>query len=175
MATPFCFEHVFRAPSLAAVFDAYFDPACVAHQDHALDLAERDPLEDSDDGSTRTRVCRIVPRRQLPAIVRPLLGSTLHYIETASWRRADDVIEVTLQFPALRSASVHGVYRLLRISEREIQRRYEGRVRVGAALLGSRIERGILAELERSVPVAAACLQTYLDRPKDPTSVTVES
>ena len=40
--TPFRFEHDFRAPSPAAVFEAYFDPACTDEQDRRVQVASRE-------------------------------------------------------------------------------------------------------------------------------------
>ena len=86
--TEFCFEHVFTAPSTAAVFTAYFDPTHQVVQDGELEIAERTVLEVTDDGETLRRVCRVVPKRQLPVLVRPFIASPLHYLETVTWRRS---------------------------------------------------------------------------------------
>jgi hypothetical protein len=167
MATQFCFEHVFRAPSIASVFDAYFDPSHLLHQDKMLDIVERSVLELVDDGVTLRRSCKVVPRRQLPAIVRPFLRGPLHYIETATWRRADDEIDISI-WPSLLKhkpdPTITAVYRLSRRPDGAIHRSYAGTVSVDLALLASRIERGIVAEFERSMPLAAACTQAFLDR-----------
>ena len=73
----FSFEHVFRAPSVAAVFAAYFDPKHALEQDRELDIVERSILEWEDTPDQLRRVCRVVPRRQLPALVRPLAARML--------------------------------------------------------------------------------------------------
>jgi len=175
MPTQFCFEHVFRAPSVAAVFAAYFDPANVLHQDQMLDIVERSVLELVDDGTTLRRTCKVVPRRQLPAIIRPFVSYPLHYLETATWHRRDDQIDVEIRPSILKGLkgpkgkddkpAITAMYRLSRLSDGAIHRRYEGVVSVDIALLATRIERGIVAEFERSVPVAVACTQAFLDRP----------
>lgn len=166
MATQFHFEHVFRAPSIDAVFAAYFDPAHLLHQDKMLDIVERQVLEQVDDGATLRRTCRVVPRRQLPAIVRPFVDGPLHYLETATWRRRDHEIDIEI-WPVLRKKArktVTALYRLSRLPGGAIHRSYSGTVSVDLALLSSRIERGIIAEFERSMPIAATCTQAFLDR-----------
>jgi hypothetical protein len=45
-----------------------------------------------------------------------------------------------------------------------IRRIYDGSVSVDVALIAGRIERGIVAEYRRSLPLAAACTQSWLDR-----------
>ena len=166
MPTQFRFDHVFRAASPSDVFAAYFEPAVVGDQDRALEVIERQILELADDGATLRRVCKVTPRRQLPAVLRPFMTTPLHYIETAIWRRAEGVIDIQIEFPTLRKTpTVRASYRLSRLSDGSIQRRYEGAVTVDIALLSSRIERGIVAEFERSMPITAACTQAFLDRP----------
>lgn len=167
MATQFCFEHVFRAPSIAAVFAAYFDPTQLSLQDQQLDIRERTVLELTDAGDTLRRTCRIVPNRQLPAIVRPFVAGPLHYTETATWRKADDEIDIEI-WPSLLKhrprPTITAIYRLTQRPDGAIYRRYSGAVSVDLALLAGRIERGIVAEFERSLPLAAACTQAFLDR-----------
>jgi hypothetical protein len=166
MPTQFRFDHVFRAASPSDVFAAYFEPAVVGDQDRALEVIERQVLDLADDGATLRRVCKVVPRRQLPAVLRPFMSTPLHYLETATWRRAEGVIDIAIEFPTLRNKpTVRASYRLSRLSDGSIQRRYEGAVTVDIALLSSRIERGIVAEFERSMPITAACTQAFLDRP----------
>lgn len=166
MTTQFCSEHVFRAPSVAAVFDAYFDPAHQLVQDRLLEVVERTVLELIDDGATLRRVCKIVPRRQLPAIVRRFVSQPLHYIETATWHRADDRIDIAsmLSITKQPGPAISGVYRLSRVSDGAISRSYKGIVSVDIALIASKIERGIVAEFDRSMPIAATSTQAWLDR-----------
>jgi Protein of unknown function (DUF2505) len=169
----FTHEHVFRAPSAAVVFTAFFDAQHAIEQDRALDFTERTVLSQEETGDELRRVCRIVPRRQLPALVRPLLRGPLHYIETAVWKKHDDVIDIEIlshmiaPHAALLSgrAVIRATYRISPFASGQFQRRYEGTVSVDVALIASRIECGIVKEFERSIPLAAATTQAFLDRP----------
>jgi len=162
--TPFCFEHVFRAPSVEAVFEAYFDAQHQKEQDRRLDIAERVVLELEDTAEELRRVTRVVPRRQLPIYLRPFVPGQLHYVEHLRWRRADHAIELEIRPSILKGrAVISAVYRLSQLSTDAIQRRYSGTVSVDVALIAAKIERGIVAEFERSMPIAAACTQEWLD------------
>lgn len=162
----FTHDVVFRAASAEAVFVAFFDAAHAKEQDRALDFTERTVLERHETADALRRVCRIVPRRQLPALVRPLLRGPLHYIETAVWKKPDDLIDIEIR-PSLLSgrAVIRATYRLVPLAPGQFQRRYEGTVSVDVALIASRIECGIVKEFERSIPLAAAVTQAFLDRP----------
>ena len=162
--TQFCFEHVFHAPSTDVVFAAYFDPGHQLEQDREVEILERTELEHTDDGTTRRRVCRVVPKRQLPALVRPFISGPLHYIETVTWRRQLEEIEIDIRPSMLRGrVQILGTYRLERIGPHQIRRRYSGEVSVDIALIAARIERGIVQEFEKSMPVAARSTQSWLD------------
>jgi uncharacterized protein DUF2505 len=165
MATSFCFEHVFRAPSVAAVFAAYFDPAHQRVQDRELDIIERAVLEFTDSEDELVRVCRVVPRRQLPLFLRPFIPGQLHYVERARWRKRDQEIDLEVAPSLLKGrATISGVYRLSQLPDGGVHRRYAGTVSVDVALLSSKIERTIIGEFERSMNVAAECSQGWFDR-----------
>ncbi|MBA3459467.1 MAG: DUF2505 family protein [Deltaproteobacteria bacterium] len=169
--TPFSFQHVFRAPSPAEILAAYWNPGHQLEQDRKIDVIERTVLELSETASELRRTSRIVPRRQLPALVRPLISGQLHYVETCRWRKHDDEIDIEIRPSILRGrALITALYRLSPAGTGLIQRSYTGSVSVDVALISSRIERGIVAEFERSMPLAAAVTQDWLDRPERPLS-----
>src|SRR5437762_2526682 len=103
--TPFRFEHAFRAPSVALVFEAYFDADLTVEQDRRAEVATRETLEQDDAPGEVRRVCKVAPRRQLPAIVRPFVPGDLGYVERLTWRKAEDRIELRIA-PSVLGGSV---------------------------------------------------------------------
>lgn len=162
--TPFHFQHEFRAPSPATIFTAYFDPALAAEEDRRVDVVRREVLELEDTPATLRRVCKVVPRRQLPAIIRPFIPSELHYVERLVWTRADDAIDLRIE-PSLLGGRVEiaSTYRVDQAGPGRVVRTYEGHVSVELRLLGGRVERTIVEDIARSLPIAAACTQEWLD------------
>jgi hypothetical protein len=163
--TEFRFEHdFFRAASPAVIFEAYFDPALSAEQDRRVEVALREVLELDDRDGVLRRVCKVVPRRQLPAVVRPFVPEGLSYTETTIWRKADDLIEMHME-PAVLGGRVEisATYRVTAAGPGVCRRVYEGRVSVQVALLGRRIERAIIEDLGRTLLKAAGCTQEWLD------------
>lgn len=159
--TPFCFEHEFLAPNVSDLFDAYFDPKHQIEQDRALEIIERQVLELCDDGDEIVRRCRVVPRRQLPAVLRPFAAGPLHYLEQVTGRRRAAEILIELRLFGDRGR-VQGRYELRPAGPGSVLRRYSGHVSVDVALVAGRVERGIVAEFERSLARAAACTQNWL-------------
>jgi hypothetical protein len=161
---PFRFEHAFRAPSVALVFEAYFDPDLTVEQDRRAEVATRETLERDDAPGELRRVCKVAPRRQLPAIVRPFVPGDLSYVERLTWRKAEDRIEMRIE-PAILGGRVEisAIYQLVAAGPGVVRRTYEGQVSVELRLVGGRIERAIIEDLGRTLVLAAACTQDWLD------------
>ena len=155
--TPFSFEHVFRAASIHELLDAYFDDDLQAEQDRVLAVTSREVLE----RTAMSRVCRVTPRRQLPALVRPFVTGTLQYVETVV--RVEDGLTIDI-WPSVGRTQIAATYRLDTVSPGRVSRRYAGSVSVDIALVGGRIERGIVLDLGRTLELAASCTQKFLDR-----------
>lgn len=155
--TPFCLEHEFRAASIEAVLAAYFDDDHQVEQDRVLAIVEREVLERTDG----RRVCRVVPHRTWPTWLQPFVTRTVTYVESVT--RDGDELAIEIR-PSLPRVVIAATYRLTQVGPQAIRRRYAGTVSVNIALIGSRLERGIVDELARSVPLAAACTQAWLDR-----------
>ncbi len=92
-------------------------------------------LDFSDSRTELRRTSRVVPRRQLPPLVRPWSPGPLHYIETVCWRRLDDEIDIDVH-PSLLGgrAQITARYRLTPAGTGVIRRVYEGAVSVDVAL-----------------------------------------
>ena len=163
--TPFEFEHVFRAPSVADVFAVYIDRGHTADQDAQVDIAEREFLEFEDTPTSFRRVCRVVPRRQLPAFVRPFLSGGLEFHETATWDKSTSVVYIDVKPSILGGrASINSTYKLVPGGPGEVRRVYAGSATVEVRLVGGRIERAIVDDIGASLPTSAACTQRWLDR-----------
>lgn len=163
--TPFRHEHVYRAASPAAVFATYFDPACAAEEDMRAGIASRELLEMADRPDEMVRVSRIRPRRQLPAVVRALVGPELVYDETIIWRKALDRIDYDIR-PQLLSGRIHIVatYQLIQAGPGQVRRVYEGAVTADLRVIGGRVERAIVDDMTRSLALTVACTQASIDR-----------
>lgn len=166
MATDFQYEHVFRAPSVAAVLAAYFDPEHLAMQDKLAELGDRTVTEDEDTEATRKTSWRVHSLKPLPVFARPFVqGGRLTYVETMTLRKAANEIDLTIA-PQILSGrvSVTAVYALEQIGEGQVRRRYRGQIVVGIPLLSGKIERAIIAEIDKGMPLMTGVTQTWLDQ-----------
>lgn len=164
--TEFCFEHVFRAPSVAAVLAAYFDPDHLATQDAVAELVDRTVVETEDDGARLRTSWRVAAKQALPLFMRPFAtGGRLRYLETMTWRRADDAIDLIVRPEVLGGrVQIAAEYKLTQAGEGQVHRRYAGTISVDIRLVSGKIERAIAEKMEQSMPAMAACTQGWLDR-----------
>ncbi|HVV87320.1 MAG TPA: DUF2505 family protein [Kofleriaceae bacterium] len=163
--TPFRFEHVYRASSPAAVFATYFDPIHAAEEDRRAGVASRELLEMADRPDELLRVSCVRPVRQVPAVLRPLVGSDLSYDETVVWHKKLDRIDYDIR-PRVLSGRIHVVatYQLTQEGAGQVRRVYEGTVTAELRLIGGRVERGIIEDIGRSLEITAACTQEAIDK-----------
>ncbi len=169
--TPFRFEHLYRAPDPAAIFASYFAADHVAEQDRRAEV-RREIVEHVETPTDVRRVCVVYPRRQLPAVIRPLVGPDLTFDETVVWTRKTDRVTYDIRPRILGGrAQIQARYSLVQAGVGQVRRVYEGEVTVEVRLIGGRIERHIVEDLGKSLVLTAACTQDYLDRiAQDPPS-----
>jgi hypothetical protein len=162
--TPFHFEHEFRAPSVAAVFAAYFDPELAATHDRLSGVARREELERDDTPARLVVVSRVYPERQLPVVIRPFVSGPLTYTERLTWDRAADRIDLEIRPSVLtKRTRIHIVYALSQAAAGAVRRVYEGDVTVEIAMVGGRAERAIIDDIGKVLETVVPCTQEWLD------------
>lgn len=165
MTTHFRFEHVYRAAGPATIFATYFDPLHAAEEDQRAGVASRELLEMADRPEELVRVSLVHPRRQLPAVLRALVGKDLSYDERIVWHKKLDRIDYDIR-PRLAGGRVHvtAVYQLTLVEPNRVSRTYEGDVTADLRLIGARVERGIIEDMGKTMALTAAFTQEGIDK-----------
>lgn len=165
MPTTFSFEHVFRAPSPAALIDAYFDAEHNAAQDRIAHL-ERVTVEEHATSDARMVVWRVTSLAPVPVIGRPFVaGGRLQFLETCAWRRGDDHVDTSIVPQVLGGrVQISGAYRLTSLGEDRIRRIFDGTIAVQLPLVAGKLERAIREMFAEQVPILADVTQAWLDR-----------
>jgi hypothetical protein len=166
MSTEYSFETVFEAPGLTAetIGAAYFDPEHLAAQDVVGQLSERAVTESREDDATRFCSWTVRSLRPLPALVKPFKeGGRLNYVETMTWRKQAKEIDMTI-VPQIGGGRVQiaALYTFTQVGEGKVRRRYKGTINVNVSLLSGKIERAILAEIEKGMQGMSECTQKWL-------------
>lgn len=166
MSTAFSYETVFDASGKTAVLAAYFNDDHLAAQDKVAELCERVLVESREDATVRAATWSVRALRPLPVFVRPFVqGGRLTYLESMTWRKSDDEIDMTI-VPQILGGRVQiaAVYQLVDVGPGKVRRRYQGSISVNVSLLSGKIERAIAAEVEKGMPLMTDCTQNWLKR-----------
>lgn len=166
MPTQFRFEHVFRAPSVRALVDAYFDLDHSVFQDKVAQLTDRVVVESTESESLRKVSWRVASLRPLPVIARPFVtGGRLSFQESMSWdARTPDRVDMAVSPEILGGrVQITGSYQLAVAGDGQVHRLYQGAITAALKLVGGRIERGILEAFTEQMPAMADCTQRWLD------------
>jgi hypothetical protein len=160
----FHITHEFRAPDLAAFWRCYFDPGHVAQMDAKVQVKRREPLVERDDGDALYREVKLIPERQLPGFLRKIVGGELHYIERTTFYKRDDRIEFMFipSFLAART-KMEATYTVVQTAPGRLLRTYDGVIEVDVPVVGKRIERAVVRDMESSLVLAAESTQAWLD------------
>jgi hypothetical protein len=120
-----------------------------------------------DDGSGRLIwVARYAAERQMPSIVRSVLGNRqLGYTETATFDKARGVLEQVI-VPTVMADRVRfgGVFTVEPIDGKRLRQRYAGSIAIDVPLVGRKVEQSTVKEIERSHAEAARVTRAWLAR-----------
>ncbi len=162
--TRFFFEHEFVCADAAAFWHCYFDKEHEARLDEALGLQSRELLEETDDGTTHVRRYRVAPKRQIPGWLRAVTRAGLEYEEESIFYKADDRIEISIRPSLLPGRTrVEATYSVALVAPGRVVRRFEGEVEVRMPVIGARLERAVVRDMEASYEVAVPLTQACLD------------
>lgn len=160
----FRYETVFEASGKSAVLAAYFNDAHLAAQDAVAQLCDRTVVEAHEDGAIRRCTWRVRAQRPLPVFVRPFVeGGRLTYLETMTWRKADDEIDLAIVPQVLGGrVQITATYQLADVAPGQVRRLYAGTISVAVPLLSGKIERAIAAEVASGMTSMTECTRQWL-------------
>lgn len=160
---PFRFAHEFRGDP-NHYWELFFDEAATRKQFAAVDVHDYDILELSRKDGVWTRTIRVTPARDLPLVIRKVTGATLGYTESSVYTVAKGTAVTDVKTSTLANRiDMSGTHELTGIGDGRFTRVFTGSVEVRVAVVGKRIEKLILADMEKSYAVGAELTQAGLD------------
>jgi hypothetical protein len=160
--THFAFTHEF-ATDADRYWNVFFDEAYNRELCRRLDISSRTVLRREEDGATIRYEQLVVPRRELPLLVRPILRGDLGYVEKATFYKGMSYMDVTIESTLLKDrADVTAKYSVVPTAPGRVLRTYEGDVHVDLPIVARAIEAAMLQDVRRSFDVAAAVTQAWL-------------
>lgn len=160
--TPYALRHEFPDTTPRALLETMASADHQAHQDRHARIARRETIDRVNDDRLYRCESRVYPERQLPAFVRPFVKGGLEYYELVTWDKTTNVLEVEVQPAVLGGRSKLRARAQVIAEGTTAVRLYEGQIDVSIALVGGRIEKGIAADLARTMDAAAALTRSWL-------------
>ncbi len=164
VSTHFAIRHEFTATPEAFWRVFLHEPYNVELYER-IGIKERKVLDRSEDAETVKWAVRIMPRRDLPSVVKKVVGGDLGYTEISTYYKGKDVIDVRVEPTLMKDRTrIQGRYTVKTIGERRLLRTFEGDIAVDLPLVGRRIEAVVLDDMKRSYDVAAQVTAEWLAR-----------
>jgi hypothetical protein len=111
-------------------------------------------------------VAECIADRQLPAIVRSLLGGNpLGYTETLTFHKPTSQLEQQIEMGVLTDRiRFNGALAVEKLADDHVRRCYSGAINVNIALMGKKIEQSTVNEMKRTHDHAAELMRAWLAR-----------
>jgi hypothetical protein len=130
-----------------------------------IGVKERKMIDRSEDAETVKWALRIVPKRDLPTVVKKIVGGDLGYTEISTYYKGKSYIDVRVEPTLMKERTkIKALYTVKVIGERRLSRTFEGDIAVDIPLVGRKVEAVVLDDVKRSYAVAAQVTAEWLAR-----------
>lgn len=146
------------------LFAALTSPEHQAAQDRANDVERRELIERFEDATRYRCESRIYPRRQLPALLKPLVKGGLELHEIVTWDKATDTLVYETTPSILGGRSKIQSRAQIIADGTGAKRLYKGQVTVEVKLIGGKVERSVVEDMTRSLEVATRTTLAFLGK-----------
>ena len=138
------------------------EPYNVALYDR-IGIKERTILSRTEDEKTVKWSVRIMPKRDLPGVIKKIVGGDLGYVETSTLYRDESYIDVHIAPTLMKERTkIRGKYTVVPIGGGRVRRTFEGDIDIDLPLVGKKVEATILEDMQRSYDVAAQVTAEWL-------------
>jgi hypothetical protein len=162
----FDIDHTFTGISRAAYEQLFLDETFNEAMKSVAGLKERALLEKREEGGRLFRKIRVVPDRELPAIMKKLVSGDLVNVEESWFDPAKHTVEWTNHMSMLGDKlEMHGVVEFLE-TPNGARRRLTGELRVHIFGVGKLIEKAVVDNVIETYGKIAPFTQQWIDQKK---------
>lgn len=130
-----------------------------------IGVKERTMLDRSEDEKTVKWSVRIMPRRDLPGVIKKIVGGDLGYTEHSVLHRDENWIDVRVEPSLMKERTkIKAKYTLTPVGENRVRRTFEGDIDIDLPFVGKKVEAAILEDMQKSYDVAAKVTTEWLGR-----------
>jgi hypothetical protein len=151
--------------SREAFWKVFFDEPYNDEVYARIGVKERKRVQFEEDEKTIRFAVRVVPKRDLPAVIKKVVGGDLGYTEISTYYKGKDEIDVRIEPTLLKDRTrMSGKYRVKEIAPGRLRRTFEGDINVDLPLVGKKIEAAVLDDVRRSYEIAAQVTNEWLKK-----------
>jgi hypothetical protein len=162
--THFKIVHEFNADP-ATYWKVFLDEPYNVELYNRIGVKERTMLDRSEDAKTVKWSIRIVPKRDLPGVIKKIVGGDLGYTEISTLYKDENYIDVKVEPSLMKDKTkIRAKYTLTPIGEKRVRRTFEGDIDISLPLVGRKVEAVILEDMQRSYDIAAQVTSEWLAR-----------
>lgn len=163
--THFRIVHHMEGGSLEEFWKVFFDEPYNEEVYKRIGVQERVRLKFEEDAETIRFAIRVVPKSELPALIKRVVGGHLGYTEISTYYKGKDEIDVRIEPSLLKERTrMRGTYRVVAVGPDRLERTFEGDLHVDIPIVGKKIEETILEDVRRSYGIAAQVTSEWLKR-----------
>jgi hypothetical protein len=162
--TRFSIVHDFDAEP-AELWKLFFHEPYNAELYQRIGVKERTVLYQEEDAEKIRFSLRIMPKRDLPGVIKKIVGGDLGYTEISTYYKAKSLIDVRIEPTLLKERTkIVATYTVTSIGPRRIRRTFEGDIAVDLPLVGRKVEATVLEDMRRSYDIAAQVTSEWLKK-----------
>jgi hypothetical protein len=164
VSTHFKYVHDFEC-DIPSFWKVFFDEAYNVEMYRRIKVKERTVLERNEDDRTHSFAVKIMPARDLPGIVKKIVGGDLGYTERSNLDKATNRMEVRIEPTLMKERTkMKGIYWLESLGAGKVRRTFEGDIEVDIPLVGRKVEATVLEDVKHSYDVAAEVTREWLKK-----------
>jgi Protein of unknown function (DUF2505) len=128
-----------------------------------IGVKERTVLDRSEDEKTVKWSVRIMPKRDLPGVIKKVVGGDLGYTEISTLYKDENWIDVKIEPSLMKERTkIKAKYTLEPLGDQRVRRTFEGDIHIDLPFVGKKVEAAILEDLQKSYDVAAKVTAEWL-------------
>jgi hypothetical protein len=145
----------------------FFDDQYQQEMYDEIGIKERAVLKFEEDEREIRRQVRVVPQRELPSVMKSLVKGDFGYVEHSVYHKGQNVMDVRIEPTMMKDRfTMGGTYRVVPEGDQRIRREFVGHIKVSVPLLGSQIEKLVVADVQKSYDAAARVTNRWIEKLK---------
>jgi hypothetical protein len=141
----------------------FFDEEFQKDMFAVIGIKERTVHKFEEDDREIRREVKVVPKRDLPAAMKTLIKGDFGYVEHDVYHKGQNLMDVRI-VPTLMSDrfDMKATFRVIPLGGQRVRREFTGTIKVSVPLLGGKIEKSVVEDMQKSYDDAATVMRRWV-------------